>query len=73
MATRTIAYRIVQEALSNARRHSEATMVRIRLDGHDHGLRGRVVDNGRGFAPGSDPTESARIGIVTMRERAEMA
>jgi signal transduction histidine kinase len=32
-----------------------------------------VVDNGRGFAPGSDPTESARIGIVTMRERAEMA
>ncbi|MEX0756305.1 MAG: PAS domain-containing protein [Actinomycetota bacterium] len=76
MATRTIAYRIVQEALSNARRHARATRIAVELDGHEGGVRGRVIDDGSGFtvdAAGALAADAAHLGIATMRERAEMA
>jgi signal transduction histidine kinase len=64
------AYRIVQEALSNARRHAAGAPVTIRLSATDGYL---VVDvvNGPGTpttAPGSDTHQ----GLVGMRERATM-
>lgn len=61
-------YRIVQEALTNASKHSGATAatVCLRTDG---GLEVVVEDHGSGF----DPTRERRgLGIVTMRERAEL-
>jgi len=63
-----VVYRVAQEALSNAARHSGAARVRVRLrrDG-DGGVDLEVSDDGRGFAF----ADSERgLGIAGMRERA---
>ena len=58
--------RVVQEALTNARRHSGAGRVRVVLEAHRDGLRIDVSDDGRGF----DPEEvAAGVGTRGMRER----
>lgn len=62
-----VAYRIVQEALSNAVQHSGAEHVRVRLLHGGGNLEVRVTDDGLGFAP---TTESGGLGIAGMRERA---
>ncbi|MFI6597056.1 sensor histidine kinase [Nonomuraea sp. NPDC050536] len=70
------AYRIVQEALTNVLRHSNAQAVRIQLAWGD-GLRVEVADDG-GAAPGEhglkgmrERAESGGHGVKGMRERAE--
>ena len=63
-----VVYRVAQEALSNAARHSGAGRVEVRLrrtDGGDVIL--EVTDDGRGFA--FDETQRG-LGIGGMRERA---
>ncbi len=58
--------RIVQEALTNARRHSDARSVEVSL-GADSGLfRAEIRDDGCGF----DPKGSSGMGITGMQERA---
>ncbi len=64
--------RIVQEALTNVRRHSGASAVKVILTSGDHTVSVVVRDDGRGF----DPTRVGRdgqqhLGLQTMRERAE--
>jgi len=63
-----VVYRVAQEALNNAARHSEAQKVEVRLRRErDGGVVLEVSDNGRGFAF----DESQRgLGIGGMRERA---
>lgn len=67
------AYRIVQEALSNARRHAPGAPVHVELRGHEHELRLRVV-NGRpdgGYGSGSaSKLPGNGHGLGGMRERA---
>jgi len=65
----TAAYRIVQECLSNAARHAEASCVAVELARRDGVLRIRVSDDGRGFRPGS---EAEGFGLRGMRERVEL-
>ena len=62
--------RIVQEALTNIRKHAEASRVRIAAweDGQEAVI--EVADNGCGFSP-SDSITAARFGLRGMRERAE--
>jgi PAS domain S-box-containing protein len=69
--TAAIAYRIAQEALINARKHAQATQFTVRLDGNADGFTVRVVDNGCGFE--MMPEQLGHLGLVSMRERAEMA
>jgi signal transduction histidine kinase len=59
--------RIVQEALTNVRRHSGARHVRVDLGVEGDALRAEVSDDGRGFDP-----ESSRSGVGrhSMRQRA---
>ncbi|MFC7589844.1 ATP-binding protein [Nonomuraea antimicrobica] len=59
------AYRIVQEALTNARRHAPGAAVDVELDYTGDDLRLRVRDNGPGPGPGA-----AGHGLSGMRERA---
>jgi PAS domain S-box-containing protein len=72
-ATRLALYRIVQEAVTNVRKHAAATRVTVALDQRDDGTLVRVVDDGRGFGgedgPGSRP---GHLGLSAMREQAEM-
>jgi signal transduction histidine kinase len=67
---RTCVFRIVQEAVRNAARHSGAHQVRIRIQGiQDREKPGAislsVQDDGKGF----DPLLEAGLGILGMRER----
>jgi signal transduction histidine kinase len=63
------AYRIVQEALTNALRHAHAdsATVSIRRDGHD--LAVDIEDDGSGAPPHTMP---AGFGLTGMRERARL-
>jgi len=61
------AYRIVQEALTNAVRHAKATHVRVTLAANGNELTLEVVDDGVGL--GSSDTPPAGHGISGMRER----
>ena len=64
-----VVYRVAQEALSNAARHSEAehVAVMLRRSAEDGGVELEVSDDGRGFA--FDESEGG-LGIGGMRERA---
>ncbi len=59
--------RIVQEALTNARKHSGAENVRVSLKTEGDDLVAEVEDDGRGFEPG---TGRAGVGLRSMNERA---
>jgi len=62
-------YRVVQEALNNAVKHSGTDRVWVRLIFLPDRLELEVEDHGSGFAPGG---ERRGIGLVAMRERAEL-
>ena len=70
-------YRILQEALSNAQRHGQATEIHVRLSEDESGTRLVVIDDGSGFDPAvfSQPVPGssiARFGLHGMRDRTEM-
>ena len=64
------AYRIVQEALTNARRHAPGADVDVELSYRDEALHLRIRDYGPG-PPGGAPVEGH--GLMGMRERATLA
>jgi two-component system sensor histidine kinase UhpB len=65
-------YRIIQESLTNAGKHADATDIKIQLSlqclTHPTEILLEIIDNGRGF----DMTEGVKsgIGLISMRERA---
>ncbi|NJL29301.1 MAG: GAF domain-containing sensor histidine kinase [Thermoanaerobaculia bacterium] len=64
--------RIVQEALSNVRKHSGARQVRLALKGWNGGVHIAVEDDGIGFNPDTlGRSQMPRFGLATMRERCE--
>ncbi len=64
---RTCVYRVIQEALTNCARHSQAKHIRVAVHaGADH-LSFSVQDDGIGFRAG--PARSAGLGITGMEER----
>ncbi|WP_435843672.1 sensor histidine kinase [Streptomyces fradiae] len=64
-------YRIVQEALTNARRHAPGARVLIRLDYSSKQLRVRIVDDGPGPRPLPPPGKQG-YGLSGMQERASL-
>lgn len=63
-------YRILQEALTNVSRHARADQVSVRLDIAPQLATLVVRDNGIGVGDG--PFDAKRLGILGMRERAEL-
>lgn len=63
-------FRIVQEALNNIIKHSNATKVIIEMEINEEVCKMRVVDNGIGFDPALIQTRHG-MGLINMRERAE--
>ena len=66
-AGETAVYRIAQEAIGNALRHSGARHVRVGLSQRQRSIVLEVTDQGRGFDPA---TPGAGVGLASMRERA---
>jgi signal transduction histidine kinase len=62
--------RVISEALTNVRKHADATMVRVNADVQDGDLVVSVADNGRGF----DVEDAAGqgLGLQGMQERARL-
>ena len=69
-AVETTVFRIVQEAITNARRHSRARRLRIDLVQKDDAVRIVVADDGRGFDPARVPEE--RFGLEGIRQRSRL-
>ncbi len=65
--TGTELLRVIQEALTNARRHSGAKSVCVTLKTEGSELIAEILDDGRGFAPET----ASGVGLSSMRERAE--
>jgi signal transduction histidine kinase len=68
-------YRVVQEGLSNVRDHSEATDVRVTVDGRRGQIAVEIEDNGKGFHV--EPTmiraaKNGRLGLVGIGERVRL-
>lgn len=70
-AVATAAYRITQEALTNALRHGAPTHCEVELKAETNQLLLTVSDNGSGFDL-SIMDESEGIGLTGMRERAKL-
>ncbi|MBP7829288.1 MAG: hypothetical protein KA248_05180 [Kiritimatiellae bacterium] len=66
------AYRVLQESLGNAIRHSGATSVSAALRMNSGRLDLEVADNGKGFDDGRARREGG-IGLFSMQERARVA
>jgi signal transduction histidine kinase len=64
--------RIIQEALSNVRKHASATRASVRLTLDAAHVAAVIEDDGAGFDPEAlGRTALPRFGLATMRERAE--
>ncbi len=70
---RTAVYRIAQEALVNVQKHSAASTVSIELRTVGAGCRVRIQDDGKGFDVGVADSRPGHLGLISMRERAQIA
>lgn len=64
-------FRAVQEFLSNAVQHSQATQIKFKINIEDYQVRLSVDDNGKGFNA-SEIDKGHGLGLRLIRERAEM-
>jgi two-component system sensor histidine kinase DegS len=65
-------FRIIQEALENVRRHANASQVEVKIYEEGDRLVFSIVDNGSGFQPGRAGHRGRSLGLVGMRDRAEL-
>lgn len=65
-------YRIIQESLSNALRHSGAGSAKVTVRAEDGRVVALVEDEGRGFSSARVTLEGGGLGLVGMQERAVM-
>lgn len=64
--------RVVQEALTNVRKHAKATLARVEIRRRNGTVVASVADNGVGFNVASRTRgDFPQFGLTTMRERAE--
>jgi len=70
-----VLFRIVQEALRNVWRHSEATSAWVTVEFYDNKTRMTIKDDGKGFdfrSSMGDLTKNGRLGLAGMQERASL-
>jgi PAS domain S-box-containing protein len=71
-----VIFRILQEALANVARHSQAREVRVRLRREPQSITLEIVDNGTGFDPNRQMVRDFSIGgygLKSMQERVEIS
>ena len=62
-------YRVVQEAITNIRKHAKADHVALSVTCNRHSISMKITDNGCGIDPQAD---IEGIGLMNMRERVEL-
>jgi two-component system sensor histidine kinase DegS len=70
-----VLFRIAQEAVTNIKKHAEASKVVIRLESGEEKIRMTINDNGKGFevpSPLNSVGDVGKLGIIGMLERAEL-
>jgi signal transduction histidine kinase len=70
-AVELVAYRVVQEALTNVRRHADGAAVEVSVDYTPTLLRVAIRDHGPGGSLGFGDATAGGYGLVGMRERVE--
>ncbi len=70
-----VIFRVLQEALSNAAKHSYADRVNVSLTADDEAIHLAISDNGRGFdLEGNNSGDGQKgLGLGSMRERVELS
>jgi len=61
---------IVQESLSNIRKHARASAIEIVIEQSQEGLQVKISDDGLGFAAESAAASERHVGLQIMKERA---
>ncbi|TMC53400.1 MAG: hypothetical protein E6J20_06965 [Chloroflexi bacterium] len=72
-AIQAIALKNISEALNNVEKHAHATRVTVVAETVDGGVRVEVRDDGTGFVVAESVRVPGHIGLVAMRERAQLA
>jgi signal transduction histidine kinase len=72
-AIQAIVLKNIVEALNNVEKHARATKVTVVAEGVDGGVRVEVSDDGTGFVAAESARIPGHIGLVAMRERAQLA
>jgi len=74
MAVEVALFRVVQESLSNIRKHSRASQVMIKIEILNNKINAVIKDNGAGFSPDGVLSRAGRegFGLVGMRERVQI-
>jgi signal transduction histidine kinase len=74
--SRTVLYRVAQEALSNVSKHAKASHTEVKIHKGVNSVCMEIHDNGEGFHVDGDghstSEQSKRLGLLGMRERVEM-
>lgn len=73
--TRTVLYRIAQEALTNVSRHAKGSHAEVIIQNPEGLIRMEIKDDGQGFEVDGTTqakTKNNRLGLLGMRERVEM-
>lgn len=70
----TVAYRVIQEALSNVKKHAHARSVTVRIEAAKGRLEVEVEDDGDGFdsSEAREYLRRGKVGLASMRERTEL-
>jgi PAS domain S-box-containing protein len=69
-AVELVAFRVVQEALTNAARHAQATRIGVILEAADGEMTIEVMDDGVGFEGAAAVIEGGKsLGLTSMKER----
>jgi signal transduction histidine kinase len=71
-----VLFRVAQEALRNAVRHSKATRAEVMVEFDERKIRITVKDNGTGFdlpETTGDLVKQGRLGLAGMQERIQLA
>ena len=62
-------YRVIQELVNNAMKHSEATRINVQVFSETHRLSAQVSDNGKGFDSTVADKERKGKGLENIRDR----
>ena len=70
---RSIVFRNISEAVNNVEKHANATRVTVRAVAGDGGIQVEIADDGTGFVVSESLYLPGHLGLVAMRERAQLA